>query len=1158
MALPYFTLSWPLSPELESLKNQMLQVRQADLAGLEGSALAFALARLWQADHKAAFIVCPTAALAEALYRDLGFFIEQKFLRLYPAYELSPYKGVDPPVEVTARRLEVLWDLLAVEEPLLLVTCAQALMPRLTPPEYLLDRSLHLKVGMEIDRDYLVSQLMSGGYQSSGLVEQVGDYALRGSVVDIFAANMAQPARLEFWDDEIVSLRAFTSDDQRSQASLQQITVIPCTPVDLSERAAGQAILKLRGLADAMGFSSKRVNELIEKMELRAPFARMEAWLSLYFDKLTDIFSYLPEDTVRVLVEPMQIQQRLKSATQEMEDDYKEVVEQGEPALPLPYLRRTPEQVLAGLLAGPRLNARALFWEENPSQVRLSAAAYGGLYEELSRHGQGSLLNRFTAKVEAWHEQGRAVILVCRSLSQQERLLELLRERSTPCAVLGSGERPDNRHLYLVVGSLSKGFALSDTSVVVITEDEVFGAPKVVRQQAPPKMSAMLAALDDLTPGDLVVHSDHGIARYEGMLAMEVGAAESDFLLLTFQGGDKLYLPADRMSVISKYRGPGDTPPPLDRLGGKLWARTKGRVKKAIEAIARDLVELYAARRLRQGHAFAPPDSSYREFESSFPFQETPDQARAIEDVVGDLVSNRPMDRLVCGDVGFGKTEVALRAAWLVAMQGKQVAILVPTTVLAEQHFQTFSERLRDQPLEVASLSRFRTPAEQKEILQKLATGRIDIIIGTHRLLQKDVVFRDLGLMVLDEEHRFGVRDKEKLKKIRKLVDVLTLTATPIPRTLQMSLSGIRDMSVINTPPAERMGIKTYLTTFSRAIVEQAIKKEIERGGQVFLVHNRVHDIEQMASLVAGLFPGLTVGIAHGQLPEAALEKVMLDFVTGKIRVLVCTTIIESGLDIPAANTIIINNADKMGLGQIYQLRGRVGRGNEKAYAYLLVKSEDSLTRDAARRLKALMDFTHLGAGFAIAMHDLEIRGGGNLLGEVQSGQVAQIGYELYVRMLEEETARLKGEAPEQGPEPEMNLPMASRLPEEYIPDAPTRLSIYKRLSQVAESRELADIAQELNDRFGPPPPAARNLLAALDIKLLLRKMFASRLSLGAQALQVFFGEQPRVNLDKLLQMAHNNSDEVKVYPEGKIWVRLDGEKDLLAQSKEFLQAIAA
>jgi transcription-repair coupling factor (superfamily II helicase) len=708
----------------------------------------------------------------------------------------------------------------------------------------------------------------------------------------------------------------------------------------------------------------------------------------------------------------------------------------------------------------------------------------------------------------------------------------------------------------LIQGALSAGFEPETTAQVYVTEDEVFGAPRVVRKQAPPKLSAMLAALDDLTPGDLVVHVDHGIGVYQGLVSLVVGAAESDFLHLTYRDGDKLYLPADRMGMISKYRGPGEAKPPLDRLGGKAWSRTKGRVKKAVEAIARDLVDLYAARSVLKGYAYPRPGAEFREFEASFPFQETPDQAQAIHEVVDDLTASQPMDRLICGDVGFGKTEVALRAAYLVALHGRQVAFVVPTTVLAEQHFQTFEQRLINQPLEVKSLSRFKTPAQQKKTLKELSQGLLDIVIGTHRLLQKDVVFKDLGLVIIDEEHRFGVKDKEKLKKLRKLVDVLTLTATPIPRTLQMSLGGIRDLSVINTPPEDRQAIKTYLAPFSPNSIKEAIERELERGGQVFFVHNRVRDLGRMARLVSQLVPRARVGVAHGQLAEKSLERVMLKFVRRELDLLVCTTIIESGLDIPSANTIIINQADKLGLSQIYQLRGRVGRAGKRAYAYLFIKSETSLTREARKRLKALMDFTHLGAGFAIAMHDLQIRGAGNLLGEAQSGRAAEVGYELYVKMLEEAVARMKGEAPAEGPEPELRLALPAGLPEDYLPDSQVRLSMYRRLSRVRSPQELSTIAGELSDRFGPPPPPVQHLLAAVELKAILRKMGAVSLDISASALKVQFPPDPNIEVERLLALAEEGTQEVKVYPGGQVSLRFKPGESPMDRARDFLHYI--
>ncbi|MBU1274439.1 MAG: transcription-repair coupling factor [Proteobacteria bacterium] len=1161
---------WPPGESLERARRLVEDRGSALLGGLEGAGRAFALARLWMSAPRTTLVLCPTLAAAETLTRDLEFFLAGQGMggapvRLFPAYEVSPYQELDPPPEVTARRLAVLWELIAAEEPLLVVTSAVAASSRLCPPEHLLDNYLALSRGQHLEREALVAALAQGGYTPVGLVEQVGDFAVRGSVVDFFGPLLEDPVRVEFFGDEVESLRRFDPSDQRSQLPLPEAGLVPCLPVELSPAAAKRAVERLRKLVREESLSTRRLAELVEKIELRAPFNGLESLLPVFFQNAGDIFSYLPGDAWLFILEPAEAAHRLEAESEELGRQFAEAREEGRVVLAPPMLRRTPGQMAQRLSERPRLLCRALAMGlDEPGDaplVRLKAATFPGLHQELKRGGEGSIITRFLAWVEEQQEQGRGVSLVCRSRSQVQRLAELFSERDAPVKVVGSAAEtwpapPGQAPLFLMEGGLTAGLAPAELPVCFITEDEVLGAPRVVRHKAPPRLSEMLAALDDLEPGNLVVHLDHGVGRYEGLTTVAVGAAESDFLHLTFAGGDKLYMPADRMGLISKYRGPEEAKPKLDRLGGRAWLRVKSRAKKAVELIAHDLVELYAARSVAKGKSFAPPDSGFREFEAGFPWEETPDQARAIQDVLADLSAPKPMDRLVCGDVGFGKTEVALRAAYLVAMQGRQVAFLVPTTVLAEQHHQTFVARLGDQPLEVASLSRFKTAAQQREVLAGLKAGAVDIVIGTHRLLQKDVEFNDLGLMVVDEEQRFGVKDKERLKKLRRLVDVLTRTATPIPRTLQMSLSGLRDLSVINTPPADRQSIKTYLSAFSPKAVAQAVEREMERGGQVFLVHNRVQDIGKMANMVQRLVPAARVGVGHGQLPERELERVMMSFVRRELDVLVCTTIIESGLDIPSANTIIINHADKMGLSQIYQLRGRVGRSGQRAYAYLFVRSEQSLTRQAAKRLKALMDFTQLGAGFAIAMHDLQIRGAGNLLGEAQSGVAAEVGYELYLRMLEEAIARLKGEAPPEGPEPELKLGLPAHLPESYVPDPEVRLSLYRRLSGVRLAEQLEEVAAELSDRFGPPPAAVSNLLSGVGLKVLLRQVGAERLDISGDGLMAHFTRTDGVNLDRLLALAQDEPGRVRVFPDGRVKLGLEAGLPPLEQAKQFLQYI--
>jgi transcription-repair coupling factor (superfamily II helicase) len=692
------------------------------------------------------------------------------------------------------------------------------------------------------------------------------------------------------------------------------------------------------------------------------------------------------------------------------------------------------------------------------------------------------------------------------------------------------------------VGFLSAGFALPDAGVAFVSEDELFGPKrKAVRRAVEEVRGVHLSSFQDLSVGDYVVHESHGIGQHLGLVSLTAGGRRNDYLHLAYKGGDKLYVPVERFGAVTKYVGADDAPPPLDRLGGTSWERVKARIKAQIREMAEELLKLYASRQAAPGHAFSHRDGYLREFEASFDYEETPDQMAAIEDVLRDMANAKPMDRLVCGDVGYGKTEVALRAAFKAVTDGKQVAVLVPTTVLAEQHYQTFRGRLEPFPVSVESLSRFKKPSEQKEILKRLTDGRLDVVVGTHRLLQKDVLFKDLGLLVIDEEHRFGVSAKEKLKQMRAQVDVLTLSATPIPRTLHMSLSGIRDLSVIETAPQDRVAIKTVLLKYDEATVAEAIAFELDRGGQVFFVHNRVRDIEMVAGRLRQLMPLVRFDVAHGQMKEGELEAVMLRFLRKQVDVLVTTTIIESGLDFPTANTIIVNNADRFGLAQMYQLRGRVGRSNAQAFAYLFVQSSDTLTRDAQKRLRALLDFSTLGAGFKIALHDLQIRGAGNLLGAAQSGQIAAVGYEMYVELMERAIQEIKGQEYVEQVEPEMVLGVAAFIPESYVPDTEARLVHYRRLSSAKGPMELLDVAEELKDRYGPPPIEVENLLSVMDIKNLLKVIRAIRLEVGQAGLTITFHEKGPAYPDRVMDLIRKNVQRVKLSPEGRLFLSEKG-----------------
>jgi transcription-repair coupling factor (superfamily II helicase) len=688
----------------------------------------------------------------------------------------------------------------------------------------------------------------------------------------------------------------------------------------------------------------------------------------------------------------------------------------------------------------------------------------------------------------------------------------------------------------IVRGHLNQGFRLPEAGLAMLTFDEIFGTKK--RQPAAGAKSHpshFLTSLSELKQDDYVVHLDHGIGIYRGLKFLQVAGVAGEFLHLEYEGGDRLYLPVDRINVVQKYIGGDGAQPELDRLGGTAWEKVKAKTRKSILAMAEELVQLYAFREAREGNAFAAPDALYKEFEAAFEFEETPDQQRAIDEALGDMQKRKPMDRLICGDVGYGKTEVAMRAAFLAVEGGRQVALLAPTTILAQQHLQTFRHRFRNHPVRIEMVSRFLTAKEIQQVLADLGRGTVDIVIGTHRLLQKDVEFKDLGLVIIDEEHRFGVAHKERLKTLRRLVDVMSLTATPIPRTLHMSLVGIRDLSIIETPPLDRLAIQTYVTRYDERVIRDAIQREIERGGQVFFLHNRVETIDRIAFKLADLVPAAKIAVAHGQMRPKELEKVMMDFLENRAQVLVCSAIIESGLDFPNANTIIINRADKFGLAQLYQLRGRVGRSHRHAYAYLLIPGEKAITPDAERRLRALQELDGLGGGFKLALHDLEIRGAGNLLGAQQSGQITAVGFELYTEMMEQAVRELKGEAVAPEVEPEIRLGIPAYFPEEYMPDANQRLFFYKRLASLRDGRDREELKEEITDRFGPFGLPVENLFLVMDLRRVLKEFLVQQISLSDGKIFLLFHPESPVKVEKLLALIRKQTDRFRLSPDGRL-----------------------
>lgn len=1106
--------------------------RRVSLTGLTPAAGAYILSRLFQRLFRPVLLITPDTASQETFLKDLAFFLgpdagagPHTWPRLlsFPAHELLPFRtlGFDP--EVAAARVGAAYAALTYRDAVFLVAPVVALRQKLPPTPRLKEAFAYIVAGEELERESFLKTLQMGGYERRPIVEERGEFSVRGGIIDLFPPLYAQPVRVEFFGDEVESLRFFDPASQRSRGSLEELAVLPVNEVILDEAARDLAL---------QGKSRRRDPRFWHHVQEGLHFPGIERHLAEFYPEPHTLWDYLPPDTLLVEWEPGQIVQELDKLTESAA---------GEPP---GWLDQEAWESRSRRFT--KIRAESLVWGEGEAGVTFAfqVGRNDGLAQELAQAAgeDGRVIPALAGRLKDWRRQGFHILLASVNAHRAGRLGQLLAAEGLDAEVLPQPVWENGGQVHLTVGEVSGGFRLFAEGLVVVTEDEALGLKPERRRRQETVQAPLqdLTSLADLTEGDYIVHLDHGIGLYRGLVKLTVGDKVNDFLELEYQGGDRLFLPVDRLNLVQKYLGVEGVAPKVERLGGKSWERTKGRVKKAVEKIARELVELYAARRVLPGHAFSPPDPAFREFEATFAYEETPDQLHAVQEVLSDMTAEKPMDRLICGDVGYGKTEVALRAAFKAAMDGKQVAMLVPTTVLAEQHYDTFCHRLVHYPLEVRVLSRFKPQAEQKRILADLASGKVDIIIGTHRLLQKDVTFRELGLVIVDEEQRFGVKQKEKLKEWRKTVDVLTLTATPIPRTLQLSLSGIRELSLINTPPEHRRAIRTYLCRPEKQVIQAAIRRELARRGQVFFVHNRVQTLPRWVRFVQELVPEARVAMAHGQMPERQLEQVMVRFWRGDIDVLVCTAIIEAGLDIPAANTIIINRAHAMGLAQLYQLRGRVGRSQAQAYAYLLVPDEAALSTEAQKRLKALMEFTELGSGFKIAFHDLQIRGAGNLLGQAQSGHLADVGYELYLQLLEQAIREFKGEKPEDlAPEPEIRLPVAAYLPEDYVPDIQQRLALYRRLSGRLTPEMVDELEGELLDRFGPLPQEGRDLLQVVRLKYALRRLGIRRLDMQDSVAVLQFADPERLNLKRLMALVHERPKSIRLSPDQSLRLRL-------------------
>ncbi len=1099
----------------------------------------YLIAALYQSQQLPIMVIAAQPENCKKLYEQLLIWCHSDQIKRFPEPDALPYERIASDAATELDRMQVLANLANqdcsksdIKAPLV-VTSAPALMGKTVPYNDFISACHTIEPGMDIDPYHLLSRWLSMGYKLESTVEVPGTISHRGGIVDIYPPTSELPARLEFFGNTVESIRLFDPENQRSVRSSPSIAITPAAELlsPFQNKPELERILNNLNLSGCNEETKRQFEQGREMLLENQTPPETQFWASL-FNK-DSILNYLPQNTLLIVDEPQRLKQTVAELDAEAEQMRSEKLESGElPGnFPRPYF----------------------VWDELDSEIksrqclRLDAWDTGEDLRQLdfiSAPSFGGQLPLFIKKTKQLLRQKQRIIVVSH---QASRLSELLDEADIIASPLNEIRQiPAPGSLALVQGSLSEGWAMNNTHL--FTDAEIFGFVKqrrLTKRRPVPRQQILV----DITPGNFVVHVEHGIARFAGAITLSSNGSEKEYLVLHYAAGDKLYVPTDQIDRVNRYVGAGDRPPSLSRLGTQEWTRTKQRAKEAAENLAQELLILYASREVVPGFAFSPDAVWQQELEASFPYVETPDQMEAQKEVKEDMEKPKPMDRLVCGDVGYGKTEVAIRAAFKAVMDNKQVAVLVPTTVLAEQHFSTFWQRLDAFPIRVEVLSRFKSPKEQRIVLDGIASGTVDICIGTHRLLQKDIAFKDLGLLIIDEEQRFGVAHKEYLKQKRREVDVLTLSATPIPRTLHMSLVGVRDMSTMETPPEGRLPIKTYVAEYNDRLIREAILRELERNGQVFFVHNRVQSIAMVADRLRELVPEARIAIAHGQMPEEKLEAVMADFALDESDVLVCTTIIESGLDMPNVNTVIINRADKFGLTQLYQLRGRVGRGANLAYAYFLYDGGKQLTPTAQKRLRTIFEATELGAGYNIAMKDLEIRGAGNLLGARQSGYISAVGFSLYCRLLadavEEQKAKragLKETRQPRLPAPTIDLPLNAFIPEEYVSDVNTRLGLYQNLVKTDRIEQLEDIAREFKDRFGALPPEVENLLYAVKIKALAAKASIASISTEDSQLVIRLRQGMQVNKQKLEPLVKDGvklgNTQIRLNPKrlGKEW----------------------
>ncbi|GAA6138566.1 transcription-repair coupling factor [Arenicella sp. 4NH20-0111] len=1116
-------------PQLPAKDGEILHWRK-----LHGCSTSLASVELAKREGLVVY-VCSEAQHISYVERELSFFADGALPVLsFPDWECLPYDRVSPHPDIISQRLLALHKLPSLTQGIIVIPIT-ALMQRLSPTDYVDAHTFDLNVNQDFDTEEFRRRLTDAGYYSVDQVMSPGEFAIRGGVVDVYPSGMKSPFRLDLWDTTIESIKLFDTESQRTTDSLDKIQLLPAREFPLDKASTDFFRQSFRATVEGDAKQSIVYREVSKGL---APTGT-EFYLPLFFQNTSTLFDFLPNDCHFILEES--VMENAESLHQEVIERYENASLNPEwPPLSPELLFLPPDEIFAGLKRHKRaqilnLNLRSVkhiidYQTLAPKTFNVNPRAEAP-YADFIQHLDNS---------------SNRVLMVAESAGRRESLIGLLKEHNkAPSPVDSWGEFLSSKEpLCLCVAPLDRGLLTSDSGLEIIAESQLYGERTFQRRKRSEKNrdpDAIIKSLAELNIGDPVVHEDHGVGRYLGLENLTVDGHDNEFATIEYKGGDKVYIPVLSLDKVSRYVGGGPETAPLHKMGNDSWSKLTKKAKEKAYDVAAELLEIQALRQARVGHSFPSADHSYDAFSAGFGFEETPDQQQVINDVISDMTSARPMDRLVCGDVGFGKTEIALRAAYMAIAGNKQVVMLVPTTLLAQQHYNNFADRFADWPINVELFSRFRTPKQTAEGIKGIKNGTIDIAVGTHKLIQKDVEFKDLGLMIIDEEHRFGVRQKEQLKKLRSQVDILTLTATPIPRTLNFALSGLRDISVIATPPRARLSVKTFVREWDDALLKEAIVREIRRGGQVYFLHNEVQTIEKMEARIQDLVPEARIKIGHGQMRERELESVMRDFYHQRFNVLLCTTIVESGIDVPTANTIIINKSDRFGLAQLHQLRGRVGRSHHQAYAYMISPPLNTMTEDARKRLTAIESLDTLGAGFALASQDLEIRGAGELLGESQSGMIDQIGYSMYSAFLEQAIASIQrkrkiknGEHVEDGDKSftdqrvEINLNIPARFPDAYLPDVHLRLTMYKRIASANSMGLLEELQVETIDRFGLLPDAAKNLFSIAELKLKAAQRDIKSIEVGPSGGVVKFVENPQINIDNMMRTIASRPNEYR------------------------------